>query len=120
MELKRKEEDEEVKRKEVAKKEREFAEKMKIIALENERKIAREARERDMERTAKIQAYREKTESLLAVQAKLAEDNRLKMFEREQRVQAQLEHKKELKRIEVAEARAKAGTHCHSPTYSLT
>ncbi len=108
LELKRKEEEEEVKRKEVAKKEREFAEKMKIIALENERKIAREARERDMERTAKIQAYREKTEALLAVQAKLAEDNRVKMFEREQRVQAQLEHKKELKRIEVAEARAKA------------
>ena len=48
LELKRKEEEEEVKRKEVAKKEREFAEKMKVIALENERKIAREARERDM------------------------------------------------------------------------
>lgn len=107
-ELKQKEAEEEQKRREVAKKEREFAEKMKVIALANERRIAQEAREKDQERAAKIEAYRQKTEALIQEQAQAAEANRLLMLEREQRVQAQLERKVELKKKEVAEARSKA------------
>lgn len=73
-----------------------------------ERQLAKEARERDEERKRKVEEYKKKTEALLKLQADEAEQNRLTMIEREQRIMAQLEAKKEAKREEVAQQREKA------------
>lgn len=108
LEIKRREEDEAQNKREVMKKEKEFQEKQRIKARADEIALAKEARERDAERSLKIQQYREKTEALLKMQAEAAERSRLNMLEREQRVQQQLLEKIELKHQEVAEAREKA------------
>eukprot|EP01031_Cornospumella_fuschlensis_P032598 gene32598-39414_t len=108
-ELKKLEQDEAEKRRELARKEAEVEEKLKKKRLAMERQLAREARERDAERAKKIEEARLKTESLLKQQEDLAEQNRLKMLEREERILAQLEEKKAKKREEVAAQREKAG-----------
>ena len=108
VERKRKEEEEVIVRKEIARKEGEFNRKMAKIQLETEKRIKKEAIARDIERTAKIEELRKKTEAVIEVQIQLAEKNRLDMLAREARVKAQMEQKKEDKRIEVATARAKS------------
>lgn len=108
LERKRKEEEEVIARKEIARKEGESNRKMAKIQLENEKKIKKEAIARDMERTAKIEELRKKTESVIEGQLQLAEKNRLDMLDREARLKAQIEKKKEDKRIEVATQRAKS------------
>lgn len=70
--------------------------------------MMREARERDAERAAKIEEARAKTSVLLKAQEDLAEHNRIKMLEREERILAQLEEKKLKKREEVQMQREKA------------
>ena len=108
LERKRKEEEEVIARREVARKEGEFNRKMAKIQLETEKRLKKEAIARDMERTAKIEELRKKTEAVIEVQIQLAEKNRLDMLAREARVKAQMEKKKEDKRIEVAAQRAKS------------
>lgn len=75
---------------------------------EQEREMMKEARRRDAERAQKIEEARLKTEALLKAQEELAEQNRLKMIEREERILAQLEEKKRQKREEVQMQREKA------------
>jgi hypothetical protein len=99
---------EQEKKREIARKEQEFDEKRKIAAMKAERQRAKDARARDEERTAKIEEYRRKTDVLIQAQVQLAEDNRLKMLEREVRVQNQLTIKKELKKEEVRQSKEKA------------
>jgi hypothetical protein len=108
LEIRRREDDEAANKRELMKKEKEFQEKQRIKARADEIALGKEARERDAERSLKIQQYREKTDALLAQQAAAAEKSRLIMLEREQRVQQQLQEKIELKHQEVAEAREKA------------
>ena len=103
--LKRQEQDEAEKKKEIARKEAEFAEKRRVVALKEERRLKSEAIAKDRERTEKMDAYRRETELLIQQQADLAEKNRLIMLEREARVREQMARKKELKRIEVQEAK---------------
>lgn len=107
-ELKRLEQEELEKKKELAKREAAFEEKRKRAAKREERRIMMEARARDRERAEKMEEYRKKTEALIEAQVELAEKNRIIMMEREARVQAQLNMKKEQKREEVAIAREKA------------
>jgi hypothetical protein len=52
-----------------------------------------------------MEEYRQKTEALLKAQFDLAESNRLKMAEREERVRIQLEEKKMKKAQEIQEKR---------------
>lgn len=99
---------EKIRRKEIERKEAAFAEKMKKIQSAEKRALEKEAKTRELERIAKMEEYAKKTEALIQQQADLAESNRIHMLEREQRVQAQMAEKKEMKRIEVAEARARA------------
>ena len=108
LERKRKEEEEVIAKREIARKEGEFNRKMAKIQLETEKRIKKEAIARDIERTAKIEELRKKTEAVIEVQIQLAEKNRLDMLAREARVKAQMEQKKEDKRIEVATQRAKS------------
>jgi len=93
------------KKKEIAKKEAEFAEKRRVLALKEERRLKADAIAKDRERTAKMEEYRKKTEVLIKQQADLAEQNRLIMLEREARVREQMVRKKEAKAREVQEAK---------------
>ncbi len=102
------EEEEKIRRKEIERKEAAFAEKMKKIQAAEKRKLEKEAKQRELDRIAKMEEYAKKTAALIQQQADLAEKNRILMLEREERVQAQMAEKKEMKRIEVAEARARA------------
>mmetsp|Transcript_1921 Transcript_1921/g.3066 ORF Transcript_1921/g.3066 Transcript_1921/m.3066 type:complete len:537 (+) Transcript_1921:179-1789(+) len=108
LELKRLEEEEAEKKREIARKDAALADKLQKKRLLMERQMKREAIQRDEERKQKVEESRKKTEALLKLQEDQAEANRLKMLEREERIMAQLEHKKELKREEVARQRAVA------------
>lgn len=108
-ELKRLEQEEAEKKRELAKKEAEVEEKLKKKRLQMEREMLKEARMRDEERKQKVEEARRKTEALLKAQEDLAEENRVKMIEREHRIMQQLIDKKEKKRQEVADQREKAG-----------
>lgn len=101
LELKRKEEEEEAVKRELARKEAEVEEKLKKRRLIMERQLLKEARMRDEERKQKVEEARKKTEALLKAQEELAEQNRLKMLEREQRIIQQLEEKKQKKKEEL-------------------
>ena len=100
--------DEVARKKEIERKEAHFTEKMNKLAAEEKKRLEKEARQKDLERKEKMEEYKRKTASLIQAQADVAETNRLDMIEREQRVQEQIREKKELKRIEVADARARA------------
>lgn len=108
LELKRLEQEEAEKKREMERKEQAVQDKLNKARLAMERQLAKEARERDEERKRKVEEYKKKTEALLKLQADEAEQNRLTMIEREQRIMAQLEAKKEAKREEVAQQREKA------------
>lgn len=100
---------EEVQRKkELLKREAEVNDKIAKSRLENERKLEREARLRDEERKKKVEEARKKTEALIKQQEEMAEQNRIKMMEREAKIIQQLEEKKEKKRLEVQMQREKA------------
>jgi hypothetical protein len=73
-----------------------------------ERELAKRAREMDEDRKRKVEEARVKTEALLKAQEDIAEQNRLKMIEREQRILQQLADKKERKRLEIEEQREKS------------
>jgi hypothetical protein len=107
-EKKRAEEEELARKKEIERKEAAFAEKMKKLADIEAKRIEKEAREAEKVRQQKMEEYRQKTEALIKQQADLAEKNRLIMVEREIRVKAQMEAKKEAKRLEVEASRAAA------------
>ena len=96
------------KKREMARKDALFAEKMMKAMAEETARIEKEAKLRDLERKRKMEEYKKKTAELIAQQAEQAEQNRLIMLEREQRVQAQILEKKKAKSTEVAEARARA------------
>lgn len=104
-ELKQLEHDEAIKRRQLARKEAEVEEKLKKQHLIREREIMKRARELDEERKQKVEEARRKTEALLKLQEDLAEQNRLKMIEREARILQQLEEKKERKRQEIESQR---------------
>ncbi|CAE7795160.1 unnamed protein product [Symbiodinium microadriaticum] len=89
----------------MAKKEAAFERKKKKQEDEAARQLLLEAREREAERERKMEEHRQKTETLLQQQIAIAEENRLKMQEREDRVNAQLEMKKQKKRDEIQEKR---------------
>lgn len=105
---KQEEADEAARKKELKRKEDQFTEKMNKLAALEQKRLEKEARQKDRERKEKMEEYKAKTAALIQAQADLAEKNRLHMLEREQRVQEQIAEKKERKRIEVAEARARA------------
>jgi hypothetical protein len=102
------EEEEKVRRREIERKEAAFAEKMKKVQAEEKRRLEKEAKDRELERIQKKEEYARKTAALIQQQADLAEQNRVMMIEREERVQAQMAEKKEKKRLEVAEAKSRA------------
>ena len=95
-------------KKELMKKEKEFEAKMAAIAAKEAERIAAEARARELERAAKVEAKKKRSEDAIAAQFQLAEETRLKMEEREKRVKAVMEVKKEIKKAEVLAARAAA------------
>lgn len=105
LELKKLEEEEQERKRELARKEAEVEEKLKKKRLIMERQMLKEARLRDEERKMKVEESRRKTEALLKAQEDLAEHNRLKMIEREQRILQQLEDKKLKKKLEIQEQR---------------
>eukprot|EP00981_Chlorochromonas_danica_P001992 scaffold409_cov167-Ochromonas_danica.AAC.24 len=107
-EMKKLEQEEQERRRELAKREAEVEEKLKKKRLQQEREMMKEARQRDAERAQKIEEARLKTEALIKAQEELAEQNRLKMLEREERILNQLEEKKRLKREELQNQREKA------------
>ena len=92
-------------KKEIQKKEKEFEAKMAVAAAEEAKRIAAEAKQRELERAAKVLAKKKKTEAAIEAQFQLAETTRKVMLEREERVQKAMEDKKEQKRIEVQAAR---------------
>ena len=100
--------EEEQRKKDIARKEAAFAEKLLKMQMEEAKRIEKEAKMKDLERKAKMEEYKRKTAELLQQQADLAEENRLQMLEREQRVQQQILDKKAAKAAEVADARARA------------
>jgi hypothetical protein len=104
-ELKRLDAEEAEKKRELARKEAAVAEKLAKRRIQMVRELVKEARLRDEERKAKVEEARRKTEALLKAQEDEAERVRIKMNEREQRIMAQLEQKKENKREEVAAQR---------------
>ena len=75
-------------------KEEEFAKKREIEKKRELKRIANEARQKEIETAAKMEANRKKTEALLEAQVKLAEDNRIIMLQKEAKVRKQLEDKK--------------------------
>lgn len=95
-------------RRQLDRREQAMTKKLNIERAKNEKRILKEARERDIERAAKAEAHRKHTEALLDAQFKVAEENRKKMVEREQRVQDQLAKKKQDKADEIAQMRAEA------------
>lgn len=107
-ELARKEVEEAEKRRELSKKEAAFDRKKRKMEAEAQKQLILEAKERERQRELKMEEHRQKTEALVQAQIKLAEDNRLEMAEREARVNAQLEHKKELKKEEIVQSRTQA------------
>lgn len=107
-EQKRLEAEEAEAKRQLARKEAEVEEKIKKNRLIMERQIAKEARMRDEERKMKMEEYKKKTEALIRAQEELAEQNKVKMIERETRIMNQLMEKKELKRQEMLESREKA------------
>lgn len=108
LEEKRLEEEEAANKRALAKREAEIADKIAKNRLKMELQLAAEARARDEERKIKMAEYAAQTAALLKLQEDAAEENRLKMLEREQRIQIQLQEKKTKKAQEVAESRAKA------------
>eukprot|EP01036_Dinobryon_divergens_P024520 gene24520-32980_t len=107
-EQKRLEAEEAEAKRQLARKEAEVEEKIKKNRLVMERQIAKEARMRDEERKMKMEEYKKKTEALIRAQEELAEQNKVKMIERETRIMNQLMEKKESKRQEMLESREKA------------
>lgn len=107
-ELKRLEEEELQRRRDLARKEAEFEIKMNKQRKEEEKKMEMEAMQREMERREKMEEAAKKTEMLIQVQFDKAEENRRIMMEREARVKKQLDDKKEQKQNEVQEQRDKA------------
>ncbi len=95
-------------KKEMMKKEKEFEAKMAVVAAKEAERIAAEVKARELERAAKVEAKKKRSEEAISAQFKLAEDTRLKMEEREKRVKAVMEEKKQIKKAEVAAARAAA------------
>jgi len=100
--------EEEGRKREMQRKEAAFAEKIIKVQMEEKVRIEKEARLRDGERKQKMEDYKRKTAELLKHQADLAEENRLGMLDREQRVQQQLVEKKAKKATDVADSRARA------------
>jgi len=103
-----KEEEENKKKKEMLKKEEEFEAKRRALAAIEEKRIALEAKQRDDARAAKVEIKKKKTQAAIAAQFKLAEDTRIIMQEREDRVKATQAEKKAAKKIEVAAAKEAA------------
>lgn len=107
-EQKRLEAEEAERKREIERKDAAVAEKLAKKRLEMEHQLAKEARMRDEERKRKVEESRQKTEALLKMQEDLAEKNRQSMMEREARILAQLEEKKQRKKEELAISREKA------------
>jgi hypothetical protein len=89
-------------------KETDFERKKREMEEDRRRKLQKEALERDQERTRKMEEHRLKTEALIDAQFQLAEKNRQIMLEREAKVMAQLNDKKQRKAQEIIEKREKA------------
>jgi hypothetical protein len=107
-ELAKKEQDEAEARRQLDRREQAMTKKLNIERAKNEKRILKEARQRDIERAQKAEAHRKHTEALLDAQFKVAEENRQKMVERERRVQEQLAKKKQDKADEIAQMREEA------------
>lgn len=104
----RKEIEEAEKRRELTKKEAAFDRKKGKMEAEAAQQLLRDAKEREKLRELKMEEHRQKTEALVHAQIALAEENRLKMAEREARVNNQLMQKKEDKKQEIIQNRAQA------------
>mmetsp|Transcript_11066 Transcript_11066/g.18078 ORF Transcript_11066/g.18078 Transcript_11066/m.18078 type:complete len:505 (-) Transcript_11066:241-1755(-) len=107
-ELARKEMEDQERRRELTKKEAAFERKKQKMEAEAAQQLLREAKEREKQREIKMEEHRQKTEALVHAQIALAEENRKKMQEREARVNAQLQQKKEAKKQEIIQNRAQA------------
>ena len=92
----------------MAKKEAEFEIKQASIRKKEARLRAREASEKEMERTRMLQAQREKTNGILRAQEELAEETRIRQEEKSSRVAAILAQKKLNKHTEIMAKRKKA------------
>lgn len=108
LELKQQEDEEAAKKREMDKKEAEFERKRQKAAIENEKRILAEARQREVERAEKLEQNRLKTEALIQQQVDEAERNRVIMLERENRVKEQIEEKKKKKREDTERAKEEA------------
>ena len=108
LERKMRDEEELQRRTEIAKKEAEFEIKQAKLNQKTARLRAREAAEKEMERTRMLEAQREKTNAILHAQEVLADENRRKQEEKAARVAAVLAKKKLDKHTEIIEKRKKA------------
>lgn len=107
-ELKKFDEEETKRRREIQRKETIFERKMRSIRKAEEKRILKEARERDLERERVIVENQKRTDQMIQLQLEKAEESRRIMLEREERVQNQLKQKKESKSIELREKQEKA------------
>ncbi|GMI63116.1 hypothetical protein ScalyP_jg1292 [Parmales sp. scaly parma] len=109
-ELERKARDEEelARRREISKKDAEFEITQARLEVKRERLRARDASEKEMERTRILEAQKEKTQAILDAQELVAEESRRKQEEKTVRVAAQLAKKRLDKHVEITENRKKA------------
>ena len=89
-------------------KEEEVAKKLEKEHQKMLKRIAQEARQREIETAEKMEANRKKTEALLEGQAQVAEQNRLTMLEKEAKVREQLALKKASLAQAIADKKAAA------------
>ena len=108
MKILRQEKEDNIKRREMLRKEEEFAKKREIEHKKELKRIALEAKQHEAERAAKLEANRLKTEALLETHFQAAERNRLLMLEKEAKVRQQLEDKKADLAKSIAEKKAAA------------
>ena len=78
------------------------------MEVKRERLRARDASEKEMERTRILEAQKEKTQAILDAQELVAEESRRKQEEKTVRVAAQLAKKRLDKHVEITENRKKA------------
>eukprot|EP00607_Mallomonas_marina_P003977 CAMPEP_0182437984 /NCGR_PEP_ID=MMETSP1167-20130531/85427_1 /TAXON_ID=2988 /ORGANISM="Mallomonas Sp, Strain CCMP3275" /LENGTH=499 /DNA_ID=CAMNT_0024631117 /DNA_START=131 /DNA_END=1630 /DNA_ORIENTATION=+ len=100
-ELAEKEMEELARKKQLARKEAAFERKRKEAEAAANKKLMEDAKQRDIERQEKLEEHRKKTEQIMELQFMVAEQNRLKIAEREAYVKSQVELKKEHKKEEL-------------------
>lgn len=107
-------EEDQRRRRELARKEAAMKAKLAAEAREAERIRRQEAVAREEERQAKLESLRQRTEGILEEQRRRGEEQRREIEAREERVKAQVMSKKEAKAAEIQAAHAEAKKRIHN------